>query len=1072
MRNKIIIIVSVLLSFLIIGLLAISIYNSSKTSDYTSQNAKVDNSKSDSVLRVSNANLEEDGNREKQELKVYVININPTLYSITDQNLYPNNDGYHPKVTDWFGQSETALVDELVEDLEYSSHGYLDVNIVKTERLNEFPKYTKEFYLNDTTTAKSFDENTYIERSRSKDNSNKGDWYNFAMNKEYSGKYSPTGFTYDYEYLLEKYDLVNKRNAGEFDQVWLCSLDPSDAYEDMMVGRTPYFVNGGVLEKDCPNFIIFSPTFSRRDSSLHALGHAFENVVRRAFNINTGEQKDYTKDGYDVTTDEQYEKLNLWEKFSLSKFNCTGDYAGVGNVHLPPNAEDSYDYENSKSVYSTWVDWKNYPNLTGKKELTNYTAWMNQTELDKLQGKNEEKSSDRMFVRWWLSLFPHVTGYYEDGHFNNWWKYICSLDFVESISRSDDQNKNITVGTELKVNYQLVYQSKKVENVQSIIDDKNVSISDKNVIRFVNGKLIAKSPGTSTITIKHDGHSITYDIKVPGVFVTGINLDKTNLEIKEGKTQTLTATILPENATNKNVKWSSSNEKVATVNNGVVTAISEGTATITVTTDDGAKKATCNVKVLEKDVKKIEVKKAPTKTTYIKGEKIDVSGGIITVIYEDDTTKDAEITEDMVTGYDKNMLGEQTLTVTLKGNTTTFKITVKNDITGIKIKSLPTKTTYIKGEDLDLTGGEITVTYEDGSTNDVNITENMVTGYNKDTLGEQLITITYAEQKLTFNIVVKNEVVGIKLKSEPTKTTYIKGEDLDLTGGEITVTYEDKTTKDISITEDMITGYNKDTLGEQTITVTYSKNTETFKITVKNDVDEIELENIPSKTIYIKGEKLSLEGGKLKVIYEDKTSKEIDITEDMVTGYDKDTLGEQTITITYGKKTVTYKVKVKNDVEEIIISKVPEKLIYEIDDDLDVTGGKIKVVYENGESEEIDMDEDDVSIQGYNSEETGEQTITVIYKEKKATFNITVRPEESDDDDDEYDDDSVIIKNNDTSSTNKEQLSANNDNSKSNNKILPKTGFSKKVFILITIVIILVGTVMYIKFRKLKDVNL
>ena len=307
MRKKIIIIVSVLLSFLIIGLLAISIYNSSKTSDYTSQNAKVDNSKSDSVLRVSNANLEEDGNREKQELKVYVININPTLYSITDQNLYPNNDGYHPKVTDWFGQSETALVDELVEDLEYSSHGYLDVNIVKTERLNEFPKYTKEFYLNDTTTAKSFDENTYIERSRSKDNSNKGDWYNFAMNKEYSGKYSPTGFTYDYEYLLEKYDLVNKRNAGEFDQVWLCSLDPSDAYEDMMVGRTPYFVNGGVLEKDCPNFIIFSPTFSRRDSSLHALGHAFENVVRRAFNINTGEQKDYTKDGYDVTTDEQYE---------------------------------------------------------------------------------------------------------------------------------------------------------------------------------------------------------------------------------------------------------------------------------------------------------------------------------------------------------------------------------------------------------------------------------------------------------------------------------------------------------------------------------------------------------------------------------------------------------------------------------------------------------------------------------------------------------------------------------------------------------------------------------------------
>ena len=63
-----------------------------------------------------------------------------------------------------------------------------------------------------------------------------------------------------------------------------------------------------------------------------------------------------------------------------------------------------------------------------------------------------------------------------------------------------------------------------------------------------------------------------------------------------GGTETLTATILPDNADNKNVEWSSSDENVATVTTtGVVTANAAGTATITVTTEDGGKTASCEV---------------------------------------------------------------------------------------------------------------------------------------------------------------------------------------------------------------------------------------------------------------------------------------------------------------------------------------------------------------------------------------------------------------------------------------------------------------------------------------------
>ena len=80
--------------------------------------------------------------------------------------------------------------------------------------------------------------------------------------------------------------------------------------------------------------------------------------------------------------------------------------------------------------------------------------------------------------------------------------------------------------------------------------------------------------------------------------VGSVTLDNTEAELMTGETLTLTATVLPENAPDKSVSWSSSNQGVATVDeNGKVTAVAPGTATITVTTDEGGKTASCIVTV-------------------------------------------------------------------------------------------------------------------------------------------------------------------------------------------------------------------------------------------------------------------------------------------------------------------------------------------------------------------------------------------------------------------------------------------------------------------------------------------
>ena len=80
--------------------------------------------------------------------------------------------------------------------------------------------------------------------------------------------------------------------------------------------------------------------------------------------------------------------------------------------------------------------------------------------------------------------------------------------------------------------------------------------------------------------------------------VTGVSLDKTSHTMQEGETVTLTATVTPDNADDKTVTWKSNNDNVAKVStNGVVTAVSPGNATITVTTTDGELTATCTITV-------------------------------------------------------------------------------------------------------------------------------------------------------------------------------------------------------------------------------------------------------------------------------------------------------------------------------------------------------------------------------------------------------------------------------------------------------------------------------------------
>ena len=246
--------------------------------------------------------------------------------------------------------------------------------------------------------------------------------------------------------------------------------------------------------------------------------------------------------------------------------------------------------------------------------------------------------------------------------------------------------------------------------------NKNISWSSSNtsVATVNNGKVTAIKAGTATITVTTDdgGKTATCQVTVNARIynVESVSLDKTSITLTEGDSETLTATVSPSNATNKNVIWKSSNTSVATVNNGVVTAIKAGTATITVTTDDGGKTATCQVTVNARIYNVESVSLDKTSITLTEGDSETLTATVSpsnatnkNVIWKSSNTSVATVNNGVVTAL---KAGTATITVTAEdgGKTATCQVTVNAKVYNVESVSLDkTNITLTEGDSETLT---------------------------------------------------------------------------------------------------------------------------------------------------------------------------------------------------------------------------------------------------------------------------------------------------------------------------------------------------------------------------------
>ena len=419
----------------------------------------------------------------------------------------------------------------------------------------------------------------------------------------------------------------------------------------------------------------------------------------------------------------------------------------------------------------------------------------------------------------------------------------------------------------------------------------------------------------------------------PGVYsgpvaVTGVTLDKETLTLTVGGADgTLAATITPVNASNKNVSWTSSDESVATVDNGIVTPVAAGTATITVTTEDGSFTDTCEVTVetaptqvtvenvtaesrtslvnwyrfdvigdynevmikttdgidlgpvlsksafesvgyyqggvspdgiiviyvdgVEKyrnvpgtysspivTVTDVSIKTPPAKVTYFAGDALDLRGLAVTLYKSNGTTRAFSLADFaakvsrplglMVSAYISNT----TVTSTVDGKNATQPITVNAvTVTGVSVKTPPSKVTYFAGDALNLSGLVVTLYKSNGTTEDVSLADFAAKGIttspaNGATLNtnDKKVTITVNGKKATQPITVNAvTVTGVSVKTPPANVTYYDGELLDLTGLVVTLTKSNGMTEDVALKDFASKGITTDPGNGSALTNTTSK---------------------------------------------------------------------------------------------------------------------------------------------------------------------------------------------------------------------------------------------------------
>lgn len=353
----------------------------------------------------------------------------------------------------------------------------------------------------------------------------------------------------------------------------------------------------------------------------------------------------------------------------------------------------------------------------------------------------------------------------------------------------------------------------------------------------------------------------------------------------------------------------------------------------------------------------------------------------------DDSYKNVEVGQDA------------TVLISYNGKTDTVVLPVKErEIVGIEIAKNPDKLDYVEksNQELDLTGGQIKVNYNVGDSSLLDMTdENIeVRGFNPTKIGSQDITVDYKGNTTTFKVNVSEKQVVSIVATQPTKTDYYIGQELDLSGVVVTATYNNDETKVIDIKDCDVSSIDNTTVSEKEIVITYKSKITSITVNYKDlEISKVELVGTP-KTEYVEGSNFDTEGLSLKVYYKEVSKTDlITITSDMYEAPDMSTIGVKNVVINYKGFSVNYDIKVKSkSLIDVVFEGKLEKVEYLQGQSIDLVGIKVIAKYDNNTQEDVT---DKVSVEFDNMNVSQNAKVKVSYDKYSKEYTVSVLSKEN-----------------------------------------------------------------------------
>ena len=336
--------------------------------------------------------------------------------------------------------------------------------------------------------------------------------------------------------------------------------------------------------------------------------------------------------------------------------------------------------------------------------------------------------------------------------------YVTVVDTIKLTGIIITSSLSINENTSSKLTVNFTPSDATNKNITWKSSDESIAIVDSQ------GNVTGKRPGTAEIkAISNDGGYVsTCKVTVMSISkeLKSISLNKTSLTLEVGKEETLSVIFDPTYAENQKVTWKSSNERVAIVEKGVITAIKPGTAEIKVISDEGEKEAICELTVISLPIESISFEKE-SQTVYI---------GSTTTLKTISTPQDSAINNPIWTSSDESVATiKNGILSAIKEGTTV--ITVANEDESIKASTTITVVPKpaeplnitVKGYELGFDPDKLDYTLKIGNEStldfDINIDEDkVIINGNKDLKNGSIITITINDKtKKTYIINIKKK---------------------------------------------------------------------------------------------------------------------------------------------------------------------------------------------------------------------------------------------------------------------------------------------------------------------------